>query len=148
MIDTLRFIDEVPRSRNEILVQLMRRLNLCEERGTGIDKAIFQIELHQLPAPDFRKMTYSTLVVLYGPRQLKEMDSKEGVRATYQHACLQHVIGKKMTNESLRNRLGIKPKSYSLAYRIIRDAIHEQLVKPQGEEVSSGKGASYLPFWA
>ena len=148
LIDTLRFIDETPRSRNEILAGLMRRLNLCEERGTGVDKVILQIELFQLPAPDFRKTTQSTLAILYGPRELKEMDSKERTRAAYQHACLQLVIGKKMTNESLRKRLGIRQSSYSLAYRIIRDAITADLVKPQGDQVGAGKSASYLPFWA
>ncbi|MBS0607545.1 MAG: putative DNA binding domain-containing protein [Verrucomicrobia bacterium] len=148
LIDTLRFIDETPRSRNEILARIMRRLGLCEERGTGIDKTISQIELFQLPAPDFRETTQSTLAVLYGPRELKAMDSKERARAAYQHACLQYMIGKKMTNESLRNRLGIQQKSYSLAYRIIRDAMTANLVKPQGDEVGAGKGASYLPFWA
>jgi ATP-dependent DNA helicase RecG len=148
LIDTLRFIDETPRSRNEILAKLMRRLNLCEERGTGVDKAILQIEIFQLPAPDFRKTTQSTLAVLYGPRGLKDMDSKERTRAAYQHASLQHVIGKKMTNESLRKRLGINPSSYPLASRIIRDAIHAELIKPQGDKVGSGKSASYLPYWA
>ncbi len=148
LINTLRFIDETPRSRNEILARLMRRLNLCEERGTGIDKVIFQIELFQLPAPDFRTTTQSTLAVLFGPKKLKEMDSKERSRAVYQHACLQYVIGKKMTNESLRKRLGINPSSYPLASRIIRDAIKAELVKPQGDEVGVGKSASYLPFWA
>ncbi len=148
LIDLLRFIDETPRSRNEILARLMRRLNLCEERGSGVDKVIFEIELFQLPAPDFRKTTQSTLAVLYGHKSLKEMDSKERTRAAYQHACLQHVIGKKMTNESLRKRLGIKTSSYSLAYRIIRDAIQENLIKPQGDEVGTGKGSFYLPFWA
>lgn len=148
LIDTLRFIDETPRSRNEILASLMRRLNLCEERGTGIDKVILQIEFFQLPAPDFRKTTQSMLVVLFGPRNLKDMDAKERSRAVYQHACLQHVIGKKMTNESLRKRLGINPSSYPLASRIIRDAIKAELVKPQGTEVGVGKSASYLPFWA
>jgi ATP-dependent DNA helicase RecG len=108
LIDPLRFIDEAPRSRNEILAGLMRRLNLCEERGSGVDKVIFQIELFQLPAPDFLKKTQSTFAILYGPRKLNEMDSKERTRAAYQHACLQHIIGKKMTNESLRSRLGIK----------------------------------------
>jgi len=147
LIDTLRFIDDAPRSRNEILARLMRRLNLCEERGTGVDKAILQIELFQLPAPDFRKTTQSTLTVLYGPKQLKEMDSKGRIRAAYQHACLQYVIGKKMTNESLRKRLGIKASSYSLASLIIREAIRENLVKPHGDEVGVGKGASYIPFW-
>lgn len=126
----------------------MRRLNLCEERGTGVDKVIFQIELFQLPAPDFLKKTQSTFAILYGPKKLKEMDSKERTRAAYQHACLQHVIGKKMTNESLRTRLGIKKSSFSLAYRIIRDAMQEKLVKPQGDEVGMGKSAFYLPFWA
>jgi ATP-dependent DNA helicase RecG len=148
LIDPLRFIDETPRSRNEILAKHMRRLNLCEERGSGIDKVIFQIELFQLPAPDFRKTDQSTLAILYGAKKLNEMDSKERIRATYQHASLQYVIGKKMTNESLRNRLGIKPSSYSLASRIIRDAIQEKLVKPQGNEVGAGKSAFYLPFWA
>ncbi len=38
LIDTLRFIDEPPRSRNEALASIMRRLNICEERGSGIDK--------------------------------------------------------------------------------------------------------------
>lgn len=148
LIDIMRFIDETPRSRNEILARLMRRLNLCEERGTGIDKVVFQIEFYQLPAPDFRTTTQSTLAILFAPKNLKEMDSKERTRAVYQHASLQYVIGKKMTNESLRKRLGINPSSYPLASRIIRDAIKEKLVKPQGNEVGIGKSASYLPFWA
>ncbi|MEI6219140.1 MAG: ATP-binding protein, partial [bacterium] len=44
LIDTLRFIDEPPRSRNEALAAIMRRLNICEERGSGIDKVIAQVE--------------------------------------------------------------------------------------------------------
>ena len=52
LINTLRFIDEPPRSRNENLAGLMRRMNICEERGSGIDKVIFQVELYQLPPPD------------------------------------------------------------------------------------------------
>lgn len=148
LIDTLRFIDETPRSRNEVLARLMRRLNICEERGTGVDKAIIQIELFQLPPPDFRATTHSTLAVLYGPKKLKEMDSKERTRAVYQHACLQYVIGKKMTNQSLRTRLGIQQSSYPLASRIIKQAIQENLIKPQGDEIGAGKSAVYLPFWA
>jgi hypothetical protein len=76
------------------------------------------------------------------------MDSNERTRACYQHACLQYVFDKKMTNESLRKRLGIKPSSYSLASRIIRDAIQAKLIKPYGDEVGFGKSATYIPFWA
>ena len=38
LVATDRFIDSPPRSRNEALASLMRRMGLCEEQGTGIDK--------------------------------------------------------------------------------------------------------------
>ena len=37
LVDTNRFIDTPPKSRNEIMASLMRRLNICEERGSGVD---------------------------------------------------------------------------------------------------------------
>lgn len=40
LIDTLRFIDHSPESRNEMLAGYMRRLKICEERGSGIDKVV------------------------------------------------------------------------------------------------------------
>jgi len=50
LVDTQRFVDTPPRSRNEALASLMRRFRICEERGSGIDKVVFQVELFQLPA--------------------------------------------------------------------------------------------------
>ena len=38
LIDTLRFIDHPPQSRNEQLASFLRRLDLCEERGSGVDR--------------------------------------------------------------------------------------------------------------
>ena len=38
LVDTQRFLDTPPRSRNETLASLMRRVRICEERGSGIDK--------------------------------------------------------------------------------------------------------------
>lgn len=64
LIDTLRFIDEPPRSRNEALAAFMRRLNICEERGSGIDKVIRSVEVFQLPAPDFRVLHGSVPLVV------------------------------------------------------------------------------------
>jgi predicted HTH transcriptional regulator len=54
LVDTQRFVDTPPRSRNEALASLMRRFRICEERGSGIDKVVFQVELFQLPAPLFK----------------------------------------------------------------------------------------------
>jgi len=148
LIDTLRFIDEPPRSRNEVLAALMRRMRMCEERGSGIDKVIFHVEVFQLPAPDFRTAGNSTVAVLYGPRLFSRMDREERIRACYQHACLLYVSGKRMSNASLRKRLGIKDANYPLASRIIRDTIKVGLAKSHGEGVGSRRDATYVPFWA
>ena len=40
LISTLRLIDHSPKSRNERLASFMRRIGICEERGSGIDKVI------------------------------------------------------------------------------------------------------------
>lgn len=148
LIDTLRFIDEPPRSRNETLAALMRRMAICEERGSGIDKVIFNVEVFQLPAPDFRVSGGSTLAVLYGPRKFSQMNRDERIRACYQHGCLQYVSGKRMSNASLRKRLGIKDSNYPLASRIIKDTIAAGLIRAHGEGTGSKRDAAYVPFWA
>ena len=145
LIDTLRFIDEPPRSRNELLAGLMRRMNICEERGSGIDKVIAAIEEFQLPAPDFRATSQHTVAVLFGPRDFGAMDRQDRIRACYQHACLWYVSGKQITNATLRCRLKISKTNYPLASRIIRDTIDAKLIRPIS---GSGKESGYVPFWA
>ncbi|MCR5259144.1 MAG: hypothetical protein K6E40_13430 [Desulfovibrio sp.] len=44
LLDVMRFLDSPPMSRNENLASLMRRIGICEERGSGIDKVVFQTE--------------------------------------------------------------------------------------------------------
>jgi hypothetical protein len=55
LVDTQRFVDTPLKSRNEGLASLMRRFRICEERGSGIDKVVQQVELFQLPAPLFER---------------------------------------------------------------------------------------------
>lgn len=147
LIDIFRFIDHTPISRNEKLASLMRRMNICEERGSGVDRAITQCELYQLPAPDFQKDDLFTKVIMYAPMTLRQMDKKDKRRACYQHCCLQYLSGQKMTNESFRGRLNISNENYSMASRIIADTISVGYIKPD-EAASSKKYAKYVPFWA
>jgi ATP-dependent DNA helicase RecG len=148
LIDALRFIDEPPRSRNETLASFMRRVKICEERGSGVDKVVFQAELYQLPAPEFRVTDHSTIAIIYAPRELRGMDRSDRIRACYQHAALQYVSGQVMTNASLRKRLGIEEKNYAIASRVISDTIEQGLVRPRDPASTSKKHASYVPFWA
>ncbi|NTW19886.1 MAG: transcriptional regulator [Nostocales cyanobacterium W4_Combined_metabat2_030] len=148
LVDTMRFIDIPPQSRNENLAAFMRRINICEERGSGIDKVIDAVEFFQLPAPDFNVKHQHTEAVLLSYRELKDMDKSDRMRACYQHACLRFVCREQMTNESLRQRFAIDDKNYSMASRIIADTINENLIKPYDPENKSKKHAKYVPFWA
>ncbi|NER47186.1 MAG: transcriptional regulator [Symploca sp. SIO1A3] len=148
LVDTMRFIDGPPQSRNEDLAAFMRRINICEERGSGIDKVVDSVEVFQLPAPEFNVKAQHTEAILFSYKELKDMDKVDRIRACYQHACLRFVCREQMTNESLRTRFAIDDKNYSMASRIITDTINEQLIKPYDPENKSKKHAKYVPFWA
>jgi len=148
LIDTRRFMDYPPSSRNETLAALMRRLKICEERGSGIDKVIFQVEIFQLPAPNFIVTEDHLKVVLYAHRRLANMDKNDKTRVCYQHACLKYVSGEKMTNLSLRKRFNIADKNYPMASRIISDALKTKFIKSADPDSKSKKFSHYLPYWA
>lgn len=147
LIDTLRFIDEPPRSRNEALAAVMRRLNICEERGSGIDKVIHEVEIFQLPAPNFQVTANHTRVTLYAPKKLSEMSQDDRIRACYQHTCLCWVTNVPMTNRTVRQRFGLMERNAAIASRIIAETIKAGLIKPSDPDSKSKKLARYVPFW-
>jgi len=148
LVDILRLLDAPPRSRNETLAAFMRRINICEERGSGIDKVFAKVEEFHLPATYFTVVEGQTRAVLYAPKSYKDMDREDRVRTCYQHAGLLWVSGKAMTNASLRQRLGVDPQNYPMASRVIKDTLAAELIKHLNSEGASGAGAKYLPYWA
>lgn len=147
LVDTDRFIDSPPQSRNEMLASFMRRINICEERGTGIDKVIFQTELYQLPAPIFEVTNSHTRAVLFGYKSFAEMDKEDRIRACYQHSCLRYVNREHMNNTSLRERFGIEGKNSATVSRVIKDSVNAGLVKPYDAEAGT-KAMRYVPHWS
>ncbi len=140
-----RFIDWPPRSRNEALAALMRRMRLCEEQGTGIDKVVDAVESSQLPPPDFRVEDSATRVVLFAPRQFSDMTSEERIRACYQHAALCYVSGEIMKNATLRERFGIEARNSAQVSQVIRATLDRELIRlADSERPKSG----YVPSWA
>lgn len=148
LVDINRFIDTAPKSRNENLASLMRRLNICEERGSGIDRAIEAIEMFQLPAPKFIRGNDYTRVILYAPATLSRMNNEDRIRACYQHCCLHYVNNQPVNNQSVRKRFSISKNNVSFASKIIADTVDVGLIKPSDPESASKKFASYVPFWA
>ena len=147
LVDTQRFVDTPPRSRNEALASLMRRFRICEERGSGIDKVVSQVELFQLPAPLFESPEGFTRTILFAHKPLSAMDKADRVRACYLHACLRYVTRQPMTNASLRQRLGIDDKNIATVSRLLGEAVEAGLIVIADPEVGT-RIRSYLPFWA
>jgi predicted HTH transcriptional regulator len=147
LVDTNRFVDTPPRSRNEALAALMRRFGICEERGSGWDKVVFQTEFYQLPAPLPEVTGDYTRVVLFAHRPLTKMDKADKIRAVYLHACLRYVNRENTTNTSIRERFGIEQKNSAAASRLIREAVDAGYIYPYDIDAAP-KLMRYVPFWA
>jgi len=147
LVEPQRFLDSPPQSRNEALASFMRRINICEERGTGIDKVVFQTEFYQLPAPVFEVTDHHTRSVLFGHKEFAAMDKEERMLACYMHCCLKYVNREHMNNTTLRERFGIESKNAAMVSRIIKDAVKAELIRPYDPEAGS-KAMRYIPCWA
>ncbi|QBQ53154.1 ATP-binding protein [Nitrosococcus wardiae] len=147
LVDTRRFLDSPPRSRNEALASFMRRIGICEERGSGIDKVVAQIEVYQLPAPIFEQTEQHTRVVLFAHKEYKDMDMEDRIRACYQHCCLKYVNREPMNNTSLRERFRIDEGNSAMASRIIKQTIDAGLIRLYDPKANR-KVYRYVPYWA
>ncbi|HRE54478.1 MAG TPA: ATP-binding protein [Candidatus Competibacter sp.] len=147
LVQTDRFLDSPPRSRNEALASFMRRIGVCEERGSGVDKVVMQTERYQLPAPLFETTGEHTRAVLFAYREFREMDKADRIRACYLHACLRYVQRDFLTNASLRERFAVEEKNKAAVSRYIREAVEARMIRPVNEDAAR-KMMKYVPFWA
>lgn len=143
-----RLLDLPPRSRNERLAQSMLLLNICERRGSGIDRAIEAIEKMFLPPVKFQSLDDYTRVTLYPPKPFSEMTKHDKIMACYQHACLLYEDNLAINNQSIRERFGLNKNQSSVASRILADAMDLKLIKAADEESVSKKFSMYVPFYA
>jgi ATP-dependent DNA helicase RecG len=142
-----RFIDGY-RSRNERLADLMRRLGICEEKGSGVDKVIQAAEAYQLPAPDFRVGEVRTSALLFAHKDFEQMDKRDRIRATYQHCCLRYVMNERMTNQTLRERFKLPESKTVTVSQSIATTVNAGKIKLADPEQTSTRYRSYIPFWA
>ncbi|MBL1217853.1 MAG: transcriptional regulator [Planctomycetes bacterium] len=141
-------LDIPPRSRNEQLASLMRRMGMCEELGSGIDRVLTAVEFFQLPPPAFIESSNSTRVTLFAYRRFAQMDREERIRACYQHAGLRWITGERMSNSTLRRRFGIEERNYAQVSRVIADTVKAGMIRPDPPDSKARRHAKYAPFWA
>lgn len=145
VLDVERFIDE-DQSRNLQLAAEMRRFNLYEGRGQGIDEVVSLIELHQLPPYAVRLGTRQTTVVLSRYRPLKELTQEEKLSAVYQHCVLRYVTNRITNNESIRERFKIDTKNAAVATRLLGDAVKADKIRLV-DPAAGYRSWRYVPTW-
>lgn len=142
-----RLIGTTPESRNELLASAFRRYRICEERGTGFQKVVANIELFGLPPVLFTPQENFFQVTLFAPRKFSEMSQAERIEACYQHAVLQYLSSQTLTNTTLRGRFKVSDKQRNQITNLIADAVTAGRIKRK--DTSSGnKFAEYWPYWA
>ncbi|MCB9978287.1 MAG: putative DNA binding domain-containing protein [Rhodospirillales bacterium] len=147
LVSTDRFVDEY-KTRNEMLADFMRRVDICEERSSGIDKVVSSTEAYQLPAPDFRVGEHHTTTILFAHKEFEHMNMEDRVRACYLHCCLRYVSNSRLTNQSLRERFQLPESKSETVSRIIAEAIRQGKIKPENPDGRSKRYMKYLPYWA
>jgi ATP-dependent DNA helicase RecG len=142
-----RLIGTTPESRNEQLASSFRRFRICEERGTGFQKVVQAIELFGLPPLQVQPQDNALRVTLSAPRRFTDMDMGERIEACYQHAVLQYVSSRTLTNTTLRGRFKLSEKQRNTVTNLIAAAVDAGRIKRK--DLGSGnKFAEYLPYWA
>jgi ATP-dependent DNA helicase RecG len=142
-----RLIGTTPESRNEILASAFRRYKICEERGSGLEKAVLAIELFGLPPLKFEELENSFRVTIYSPKSFAEMTPNERVEACYQHSVIKYFSSGGMTNTSLRERFKMNEKQRPQVSLVIKDAIEQGKIKVKDIYNTSTKFAEYIPYW-
>ena len=125
----------------------MKRFGYCEERGSGVDRAVDACEKAFLPPPMFQADESLTSVTTFAERPFAAMSKEDRIRACFQHAALRFEAGEYMSNSTLRARLGLSDKQYPQVSLMIRDATDAGKIRPL-DEGQANRNARYVPFWA
>jgi len=147
LVDILRIIDNPPKSRNEKLASLMRRMKMCEELGRGWDRMVLACEMQYLPAPRIEIFQESTKVTLFAEMEYTNIPMDDKLWSCYLHACLMYIQGDALTNGTLRNRFGLKDSSAGSVSRLIKEAVEQKRIKAIDPETAK-RYMRYVPIWA
>ncbi len=147
LIDIMRIVDNPPKSRNEKLAMLMRRLGMCEELGRGWDRMVISCEYRQLPAPRIEIYEDSTKVSLYSFVQFSRIAQDDKCWSAYLHACIKFSEGEALSNSSLRQRFGLHESASGTISRLIKAAVERKYLKPVDADTAP-RYMKYVPIWA
>ncbi|MBN3534492.1 RNA-binding domain-containing protein [Mycoplasma procyoni] len=148
LISVDRIIDSVPVSRNENIAGFMHKCGICEERGSGYDKILFETIKERMMAPKIENQDDKfTKVTLFSKIPFDLMSKEDKIRTCYMFVCLSYIMeNKAITNNSVRETFGLDEKDKYKISRILKDLVDLQLIKIIDN--NAPKHTKYIPFWA
>lgn len=132
-------------SCNPNLMQIMRRLRLSEERGSGIDKAITAIEMAGTAPIEYIIGSGSTEAIIRQPMPYEKLSGSQKELACSQHCEVCFIKGDFMSNESLRHRFKVDDSKRLKITRLINKMIKKGSIKRLEGNGDSRKQARYVP---
>jgi len=148
LVNPERIIGAVPKARNEILVDVMKRLYICETRGSGILRTIEDIENLQLPGPKFINQENAFRALMYSYKSFDNLNNEEKIHACVQHIEFMYTKGLYANNESLRKRFGLGEKKGNTISKLVKLVKDKGFIKDFDPENKSKKFIKYIPHWA
>lgn len=146
--DVRRLLDQPPQSRNEGLATLMRLMGFAEERGSGIDKVVYELEAAKLPSLVIDDEDNRTRVTLWKHREFSELALEDRLWTVYYHACVSWMRGRQpIRNQSVRERFGLEDAQAPTVSRLLKLAVDGGWIRPHGD-TGGGRSMAYVPFWA
>ena len=147
LCDINRTIDAIPKVRNEVLGNILRKMRIVEAQGSGYDRIEESCAKALIPSVLVLTDEEQTIAKLFARHGYREFDSADLVRTCYTFACLRHFNGLGVTNKAIRERFGIDERNAALASRIIKATEEAGKIK-KASDSGSNKNARYVPYYA
>lgn len=142
-----RFVDYPPQTRNRKLCDELRKIGICESRGSGWDKvAMTSIEQgYRAPMPEVLQDV--TRVTLTQRCTLEEMTTDDRIWNIYIYACWLWTHHEFLTNAHIRKIFKLPEEKMSKASILIGQVVKKGLIKVF-DEAAGTRGRKYLPNYA
>lgn len=142
-----RIIDAPPTARNEALAAFLRRIHVCEERGSGFDRMEEAMASMKLPSPLVETGENFTRIRLFWYPSFTFWNDDDRIRTIYMTACLKYIESETVTNNVIRERLGLNRSSSAVVSRYLKEVVGHGLLRIRDEGAGT-KARQYVPYWA
>jgi ATP-dependent DNA helicase RecG len=147
VMDVKEFV-RMSNPRNVDLSAKMREMNMCENRGSGIQRLLSENEIHRRADPEFQVVSSLTKARITGKQNFTSLTLEERLWAVFMHTSFRYESGGYMTNATFRERYGLGKAKTALVTNAINTAIEAKMIRQYDETSQSRRYAKYVPFWA